>query len=181
MGVVQILMSFLDNIISELNSYLPEGLRIPDDRRQWWPAQVCAHVALLVVFATLVLGVSIWLGDSDIVLDLQFVMDSLFILGPGLFLIQVYYVPMYLRYLDGGVRLWKFFGGTLLGGVIGLLAYPVFDLLFPKVWAQLMLIFASAVSGLMLAGALIMHLLFKSWQSHHKQNDDLLPPSSGRL
>jgi hypothetical protein len=174
-------MTFLDEAISALNSYLPEPYRIPDDRRQWWALQICAHVALILVFSTLVLCVSIWIPDAGISLSPQFFLDSLDILIPGLFLIQVYYVPMYFRYLRGRDPLWKFFSGPFLVVIIGLLIYPIYLRFLAEIWAQMMLLFALAVSGLMFAEAAAIHLLFKWWVAHSRTKTDLLPPPAGRL
>jgi hypothetical protein len=174
-------MTLLDDAISALNCYLPEPYRIPDDRRQWWALQICAHVALILVFSTLVLCVSIWIPDAGISLSSQFILESLDILIPGLFLIQVYYVPMYFRYLRGRDPLWKFFSGPLLVVIIGLLFYPIYLRFLADIWAQMMLLFALAVSGLMFAEAVAIHLLFKWWLAHHKPKTDLLPPPAGRL
>lgn len=174
-------MASLDDAISVLNRYLPEPYRIPDDRRQWWAIQLCAHLALLVVFSTLVLCVSTWVPDSDISLDSSFFLQSLDLLIPGLFLIQAYFVPMYFRHVRGRCPLWHFLGGTLLPAIVGLLFYPIYLYFLAKIWAQIMLIFALAASVLMFAKALIMHLCFRWWLAHNKPRDDSMPPLSGRL
>jgi hypothetical protein len=93
----------------------------------------------------------------------------------------VYYVPMYFRYLRGRDPLWKFFSGPLLVVIIGLLFYPIYLRFLADIWAQMMLLFALAVSGLMFAEAVAIHLLFKWWLAHHKPKTDLLPPPAGRL
>ena len=122
------------------------------------------------------LCVSVWLPDTDIVIDIQFILESLGALLPGLFLIQAYYVPMYLKYLGGKNSLWRFFRGTLLVVIVGPLFYPFFLYFLGELWAQFMLLFVIAASGLMFAGALIMHLLVKWWLERNKPTDDLLPP-----
>jgi hypothetical protein len=174
-------MGFPNEVISVLNSYLPESYKIPDDRRQWWAVQICAHVALILVFTALVLCVNRWIPDSDLNFDRQSVLDSLDVIVPGLIAIQAYYVPIYYRYLEGKDRLWKFFGGTFLSAIIGLLFYPIYVHFLAEVWAQIMLIITLAISGLMFAEALLMHLLFKWWSARKKPKGDLLPPLSGRL
>lgn len=170
-----------DELISVLNSYLPEAYHIPEDRRQWWGLQKCAHVALILVFIALVLCVRHWIPDAGLTFDRQSVLESLDIIIPGLVAIQVYYVPMYFRFLQGRERLWRFFGGTFLPAIVGLLFYPIYLYLLAEVWAQIMLIIATAISGLMFAEALLMHLLFKWWFARNKTKDDLVPPLSGRF
>lgn len=174
-------MRFLDAAISVLNRYLPEPYRIPDDRQDWWALQMCAHVALVLVCLALVLCIRIWIPAADISLDSSFILQSLDILIPGLFLIQAYFVPMYFRHIRGRAPLWKFFGGTLLPAIIGLLFYPIYLYFLAKIWAQMMLILASAVSVLMFSEALTMHLLFQRWLARDRSKDDLQPPLSGRL
>lgn len=170
-----------DELISVLNSYLPEAYQIPKDRRQWWAVQISAHVAFILVFTTLVLCVNYWIPDAGLTIDRQSVLESLEIIIPGLIAIQAYYVPMYYRFLKGRERLWRFFGGTFLPAIIGLLFYPIYLYFLADVWAQIMLIIATAISGLMFAEALLMHLLFKWWSAGNKPKGDLLPPLSGRL
>lgn len=174
-------MGFLDGAVSALNQYLPEPYRIPDDRRQWWALQACAHAALVLVFCTLVLCIAAWDPETDVHVDGEFILESLDILLPGLFLIQVYFVPMYSRYLGGRDPLWKFFAGPAAVTVIGLLSYPVYRYFLAAVWAELMLLFALAVSTLLLAGAVAMHLIFKCWLALNRPKSDLLPPPAGRL
>lgn len=168
-------MTFFDDAISALNRLVPEPMRIPKDRRQWWVLQICAHVALVLVYAVLLLCVTVWLSDTDVVIDIQFLLESLGTLLPGLFLIQAYYVPMYLRYLGGRNSLWGFFRGTLLIVLVGPLFYPFFLYFLGELWARFMLLFVIAASGLMFAGALIMHLLVKWWLARNKPADDLRP------
>lgn len=174
-------MTLLDDTISVLNRLMPEPMRIPDDRRQWWVLQICAHIALISVYAVLLICVSFWLPDTDIVVDRQFILESLGTLLPGLFLIQAYFVPVYFGYLRGRNSLWKFFAGTLLVVVVGPLFYPVFLYFLDELWAQIMLLFVMAASGLMFAEAVIMHFLVKWWLARNKPNDNLLPPFSGSL
>lgn len=174
-------MKSADELVSILNGYLPEPYQIPEDRRQWWAVQICAHVALILIFITLVVCVNRWVPDLDLTLDRQSVLGSLDIIIPGLIAIQAYYVPMYYRYIEARDRLWKFFGGTFLIAIIGLLFYTIYLHFLAEVWAQIMLIITSAISGLMFAEALIMHLLFKWWSARNEPESDSFPPLSGRL
>jgi hypothetical protein len=168
-----------DDLIAVLNSHLPKAYQIPENRRQWWAVQICAHMALILVFTTLVLCVNHWFPDIGLSFDRQSVLESLDILIYGPIAIQAYYVPMYYRYLKGTERLWRFFGGTLLPALIGLLFYPIYLYFLAEVWAQIMLIVATAISGLMFAEALLLHLLFNWWSARDEPKGQLPPPYSG--
>ena len=62
-------MRLANEVVSVLNSYLPEPYRIPEDRRVWCAVQRCAHIALFLIIATLVLCVIRWAPDSDLIFD----------------------------------------------------------------------------------------------------------------
>lgn len=145
----------------DLSRFLPRPDWSVEDRRRWWSVQFCAHAALLIVIVGTIFLLHALLDPGEpLIVDRGLFVGALDLLVPGLLVVQLI-VPHYLKYLAGKIVFWRFLAPALIVAVVGLCFFPVYLFFVTTFWAQMMLTLTAAVSGLILAGMLLMHLIYR--------------------
>lgn len=145
----------------DLSRFMPRPDWSVEDRRRWWSVQFCAHAALVImIVATIFLLHALLDPREPLIVDRGLLRGALDLLLPGLLVVQIV-VPAYLKYLAGEIPFWKFLAPALIVAGVGLCFFPVYLIFVTTLWAKMMLVFTAAISGLMLVGMLLTHLLYR--------------------
>jgi len=145
----------------ELSRFMPRPDWSVEDRRRWWSVQFCAHAALLIVIVGTIFLLHALLDPGEpLIVDRELFVGALELLLPGLLVVQIV-VPGYLKYLAGEAAFWKFLAPALIVAGVGLCFFPIYLFFVTTFWAQMMLTLTAAVSGLILVGMLLTHLIYR--------------------